>query len=100
MRIFSGKFNDFSLQICIKNWTHAYDDNHHSPYAYDGDQWVGYDNVQSIYKKVQFINRYNLGGAMVWTLDADDFRGLCKGGKYPLLNALNKGLNGVRYSLV
>jgi chitinase len=84
----------------MKNWTHAYDDNHHSPYAFDEDQWVGYDNVQSIYRKAQFINRYNLGGSMVFSLDADDFRGFCKGGKYPLLNALNKGLNGVRYSLV
>lgn len=35
------------------------------PYAYKDDQWVGYDDPQSIAKKVSVIKELRLGGAMV-----------------------------------
>lgn len=44
------------------------------PHAYKGDQWVGYDDRNMIIKKSQYIRSLNLGGAMVWALDLDDFR--------------------------
>lgn len=31
---------------------------------------------------------------MVWSVETDDFRGLCPNGKYPLLSAINTVLNG------
>lgn len=79
------------------------------PYAYKDDQWVGYDDPQSIAKKVSVIKELRLGGAMVslralqeinfhfllfqiWSLEHDDFRGNCGGEKYPLLRTLNKEL--------
>jgi len=34
-----------------------------------------------------------LGGAMLWSIETDDFLGKC-GEKYPLLKTLNKGLKG------
>lgn len=45
----------FSLiQICSDNsWTEVFDDEIKAPYAYNGDQWVGYDNVKSIGIKVR-----------------------------------------------
>ncbi|CAF1436071.1 unnamed protein product [Adineta steineri] len=43
------------------------------PFAYKNDQWVGYDNQQSIEQKCYFIAKQNLAGAMIWSLDLDDF---------------------------
>eukprot|EP01121_Diplochlamys_sp_Union-15-3_P009200 TRINITY_DN2493_c0_g1_i3.p1 TRINITY_DN2493_c0_g1~~TRINITY_DN2493_c0_g1_i3.p1 ORF type:complete len:304 (+),score=50.42 TRINITY_DN2493_c0_g1_i3:500-1411(+) len=59
-------------------------------WAASGDpKWVGYDNEQSIIKKVEFLKANKLGGAMFWSLDMDDF---VHG--YPLLSAANNALNG------
>lgn len=44
------------------------------PYAFKGDQWVSFDDVNIINKKVNFIKSLNLAGGMVWALDLDDFR--------------------------
>lgn len=44
------------------------------PHAYKGDQWVGYDDKAMIRKKSQFVKDMNLGGAMIWALDLDDFK--------------------------
>ncbi|XP_071956954.1 chitinase-3-like protein 1 [Antedon mediterranea] len=64
-----------------------------APYAYKGNQWVGYDNVNSINVKTQWIKDNGYGGVIVWALDLDDFTGdHCNQGKYPLLKALKAGL--------
>lgn len=47
--------------------------------------------IRSIKKKAEFINELGLGGAMVWSIETDDFKGIC-GRKYPLLKTLNEGL--------
>ncbi|CAB1414646.1 unnamed protein product [Pleuronectes platessa] len=71
-------------------WNQAQD----VPYAYKGNQWVGYDNMKSFQIKVDWLKKSNFGGAMVWTLDMDDYLGtFCNQGKYPLINVLKKGLN-------
>lgn len=78
-------------EICpvVSGWASVFDDAYGNPYMYKGDQWVSYDNVKSIELKMDFLNEMNLGGAMLWSIETDDFRGHC-GEKYPLLNAINR----------
>ncbi|XP_069124716.1 probable chitinase 10 isoform X2 [Argopecten irradians] len=65
------------------------------PYIVQGNQWVGYDDQESLRKKVDFVKQEHFGGVMVWDLALDDFSGSCGEGKYPLLNAINDELRKV-----
>ncbi|XP_041364780.1 acidic mammalian chitinase-like [Gigantopelta aegis] len=59
------------------------------PYLVHGDQWVGYDDEQSLRTKVQYVKAHKFGGVMIWTMDLDDFKGTsCGNGPYPLLHAI------------
>nr|CAI5856018.1 unnamed protein product [Callosobruchus analis] len=62
------------------------------PYAYKGDQWVGYEDRQSVKQKANYALQTGFGGAVAWTIDLDDFTNRCCGGAFPLLRALNEGL--------
>jgi GH18 family chitinase len=64
------------------------------PYAVKGNQWIGFDDLQSIKDKIEFLKSERLGGAMVWSIDTDDFKGLCGHEKYPLLKTISGELNG------
>ncbi|XP_065259490.1 chitinase-3-like protein 1 [Emys orbicularis] len=65
------------------------------PYSYKGNQWVGYDDEQSITTKVQYLKNNKLGGAMIWAVDLDDFDGLfCSQKKpYPLIGTVTAKLS-------
>lgn len=46
---------------------------------------------------MDWLKSNGFGGAMVWTLDLDDFNGLCPqhgGEKYPLINVIKEALTG------
>ena len=74
-------------------WHTEYDKEQHVPFAYKDDQWVGYDNQESIEKKCKYVAERRLAGAMIWSLDFDDFGGaFCGQGKYPLLTQVKKTL--------
>ncbi|XP_046436429.1 acidic mammalian chitinase-like [Neodiprion fabricii] len=81
-------YNEICEQQVKTTWTTDWDEQQQVPYAHNGNQWVSYDNVKSITEKANYAKAMGLGGAMVWSIETDDFRGIC-GNKYPLLNALN-----------
>ncbi|XP_039605940.1 acidic mammalian chitinase-like [Polypterus senegalus] len=73
--------------------TQAWDSAQDVPYAYNGNLWVGYDNEKSFKMKANWLMQNNFGGAMVWSLDLDDFSGtFCNQGRYPLINTLKSAL--------
>ena len=84
-------------EICQKiqedGWTKVSDSQEHrGPYAFSGDQWVGYDDLEMVGRKAEYIKEKQYGGAMVWALDLDDFSALCGCGEYPLLKTINSVL--------
>lgn len=70
--------------------SYVWDDEMKVPYAIQGDQWVGFDDERSIRNKMSWIKDNGYAGAMVWTVDMDDFTGSICGGrvKYPLIGAM------------
>nr|APA05227.1 chitinase [Tetranychus cinnabarinus] len=77
--------------LLLNKWTREWDDETKVPYAYYKDQWVGYEDEESIRFKMEFIRKEGYGGAMIWTLDLDDFRGEC-GENNILLRTIHKHL--------
>jgi chitinase len=80
--------------IKTQKWHTEYDKEQQVPYAYKDDQWVSFDNQESIEKKCHYVAERRLAGAMIWSLDFDDFNGaFCGQGKYPLLTVVKKTLD-------
>lgn len=81
------------FELCEKfkdgNWTVAVDRTAQCPYAYRGNQWVGYEDEQSLEEKSKWVTEKGLAGIYVYTLDLDDYRGKC-GAPYPLVRSLHK----------
>lgn len=70
--------------------TYVWDDEMKVPYAIAGDQWVGFDDERSLRNKMHWLKNNSYAGAMIWTVDMDDFTGTICGGdvKYPLIGAI------------
>ncbi|GLV40355.1 Chitinase 7 [Carabus blaptoides fortunei] len=69
-------------------WTKVWDTEQQVPYMFKGDQWVGYDDPESIKLKVEYAKSKGLGGVEIWSIETDDFYGL-SGTKFALLEAIN-----------
>ncbi|KAJ9581749.1 hypothetical protein L9F63_003818, partial [Diploptera punctata] len=79
-------------EICEEQskWTVHWEDQQKVPYACNGNQFVGYDNIESIKIKAEYIVEKGLGGGMIWSLETDDFLGQCHGHTFPLLTIINE----------
>ncbi|XP_068454433.1 acidic mammalian chitinase-like [Clinocottus analis] len=59
-------------------------------YAVTENQWVGFDDKESLKAKADYLKTNNFGGAFVWSLDLDDTTGqFCKMGKCPFISQLH-----------
>ncbi|XP_076443544.1 chitinase-3-like protein 1 [Babylonia areolata] len=78
----------------------VFDEEQQVPYAYKGDDWFGYEDVQSLKGKVDWMMKKGVAGAMFWALDMDDFTGqVCDSGTtYPLLRALSQSVGQIEGS--
>lgn len=84
-------YNEICEKLSVDKWNQCWDSNQRVPFAYGGNQWVGYDNVESLSSKCDFIYQHNLAGAMIWSIETDDFHGTC-GERFTLLSTLNRRL--------
>lgn len=62
-------------EICynLNDWTRFWEPQQKVPYAVKNNQWVGYDDLESVAIKLNYILSNDLGGAMFWSLETDDF---------------------------
>ncbi|CAG9767718.1 unnamed protein product [Ceutorhynchus assimilis] len=70
-----------------------------SPYAVKYYEWISFDDQQSLTYKAEYIKSNNFGGAMVYSLNADDYKGDCDMGtssgiKFPLITAIKNVFDG------
>jgi len=70
-------------------WNYVWIEEQKSPYAYYKDQWVGFDDQHSVRYKAEFIRHNGYAGAFIWSLEMEDFRGVCGEGKFPLLTTIH-----------
>lgn len=87
----------FNFQICqgVKDddWTVVQpNEDAMGPYAFKGNQWVGYDDEAIARKKGEYVVANGLGGIMFWSIDNDDFRGTCHGRPYPIIEAAKEAM--------
>lgn len=70
------------------DYKYEFDDEAKSPYVYGGEkQWLGFEDIKSIYYKAKYAADNNLAGIMVFDLGSDDYKGLCGKEKYPLIKS-------------
>ncbi|XP_015117974.1 chitinase-3-like protein 1 [Diachasma alloeum] len=86
-------YNEICEMHAMGGWKVVFNMEHFVPYTTMGNQWVSYDNVKSIREKATLIKDLDLAGAMIWSVEGDDFGGVC-GEKYPLLKTINAVLRG------
>jgi chitinase len=92
-----GKLNYNELCLEIKHdpsgWQLKVDHNaSDAAYAIHENTWVTFETPTTAKDKAHNVTTEGYGGVVVQALPAEDFRGLC-GVKYPLLKAINEGLN-------
>lgn len=63
------------------------------PYLHRGAEWLSYDDERSVARKAAYAREQGLRGAMLYSLNADDFRGACvPGARFPLASAVRREL--------
>lgn len=92
-------FNEICFGITAGGWTTEYLVENAVKIAWNGNQWVSYDDVESVEAKAKYSEEYGLAGVMFWSIDTDDFLSICYGKFYPLLSAANEFFGNFMYEI-
>lgn len=89
-------YNEICERLKSSGYIRVWDSIAQVPYAHSGNQWISYDDVQSVKIKAEYVRKMGLGGAMVWSIETDDFRGVC-GTPWPLLTVVHNVVKRTGY---
>ncbi|CAN7975083.1 unnamed protein product, partial [Ixodes persulcatus] len=85
-------YNEICMLRRSGGWKESRDPDVGAPVIVKEDQWIGYDDAESLKKKVAFALSKGLAGAMVWSIETDDFGRHCGDTKNPLQSAIKEVL--------
>jgi chitinase len=85
-------YNEVCEYMKQSGWNEVYDDTYVSYYMYRDNQWLDYDDTDTLQIKTKYAMDLGLGGAMVWSIETDDFKGKCGKGPNPLLQTIHDTL--------
>lgn len=71
------------------------------PYCYKDEQWISYDDRVSVSYKAEWIKANGFGGAMILSLNVDDYNNSCSGNEsFPLTRTVGRILFDEYQSMV
>lgn len=82
-------YHEILARLSTGTWTVVKNQFNQVPYAHSANQWIGYDDEESIRTKMRFAKSLGLGGGMVWTIENDDFLGTY-GKAFPLISIIKE----------
>ncbi|XP_066983063.1 endochitinase-like [Macrobrachium rosenbergii] len=85
-------FEVCKMMLDDKAWVPEYDNLGLVPYTYKDDQWVGYEDPDSLQIKMDYVKEMGFLGAMTWAIDQDDWHNWCGLGVNPMMNVMYNGL--------
>ncbi|KAL1123354.1 hypothetical protein AAG570_002439 [Ranatra chinensis] len=86
-------YSDACLFISRPSTTHVFDDDYKVPYAFSGQEWISYENDESVLMKAYYIKENRFGGVMIFSLNVDDYRGNCNGQQFSLTRKISNILS-------
>ncbi|XP_013787126.1 uncharacterized protein LOC106471084 [Limulus polyphemus] len=94
-KVFKGKRKILSHgEVCdfknSGNWSVLRETDQTSPYTYNEEDWVGYDDEISVRLKTKYVLLRKLGGVIMWPVNNDDYEGVCGNGDFPLIRSVRK----------
>ncbi|KAG1669703.1 putative chitinase 10 [Nymphon striatum] len=88
-------YTEICTNLRTGTWTKVKGTDAVGPYAYSGNQWVSYMDIEAVANFGEYVLRRGLGGAMVWALDFDDFNVACCPINSPLMSTIERVFTGV-----
>lgn len=84
-----------AMDIGMNGGNRVFDGSACVPYLYKGRQWISFEDEQSITIKAQWIRKGGYGGAMIFSLNQDDFMGIfsSSGKAFPLVDIVYSTVN-------
>ncbi|XP_027225091.2 chitinase-3-like protein 1 [Penaeus vannamei] len=90
-------YNEICYMQSTQDWTVVNDPAMNEPYTYYfpmNNIWCSYDHEASVITKAKYAKDMGLAGTMVWSVETDDFRGLCHSRTFNLIKTMVEAFGG------